>query len=121
MFRAPARRLLPFFFLSVLALSGLSCRPARAPDDLGPVGPFSLTERSGQTITDKDLLDKVWVASFVFVRCTGPCPRVTTTMQRLQGELTQRDIRLVTFTVDPQRDQPRELRIYADNHNADPE
>jgi len=49
----------------------------------GPVWPaegiedFSLTERSGKTITKKDLEGKPWVACFVFTRCAGPCPRVS--------------------------------------------
>ncbi|MEQ9066095.1 MAG: SCO family protein, partial [Gimesia chilikensis] len=47
----------------------------------GPIWPkegiedFTLTERSGKTITKKDLLGKPWVACFVFTRCAGPCPR----------------------------------------------
>jgi protein SCO1 len=88
------------------------------------IPPFELTERSGQTISNKDLLGKVWVASFVFVRCTGPCPSVTATMARLQSELdlaNTPDLRLVTFTVDPERDTPEDLRQYAEHYQAHPE
>ncbi|MGL6096883.1 MAG: SCO family protein, partial [Fimbriiglobus sp.] len=42
--------------------------PADAP--LAEVPAFSLTERSGKTVTAADLRGKVWVASFVFTRCT---------------------------------------------------
>jgi cytochrome oxidase Cu insertion factor (SCO1/SenC/PrrC family) len=63
----------------------------------------------------------VWVASFVFTRCTGPCPAVTASVARLQKELNdQPDVRLVTFTVDPDRDTPDELKKYADRYGADP-
>src|SRR5262249_11436771 len=81
-----------------------------SPADLDyPVGSFALTERSGKTVTDADLKGKVWVASFVFTRCTGPCPQVTATVRRLQEQLPDRpDLRFVTFTVDPARDQPDE-------------
>ena len=84
---------------------------------------FALTERSGEKVTRQDLLGKVWVASFVFARCTGPCPSVTRTMVRLQDELNLKsrdDLRLVTFTVDPERDDPGELRKYAKIYDADP-
>jgi len=114
-------------WLLLLALAGSAgCRSSasNAGDDLGPVGSFSLTERSGQTITDADLRGKVWVASFIFVRCTGPCPQVTQTMQSLQKKLDLKnrpDLRLVTFTVDPERDQPDELKAYADRWEADRE
>jgi protein SCO1/2 len=85
---------------------------------------FALTERSGKTVTRDDLKGKVWVASFVFTRCPGPCPQVSATMARLQKELdlkSRPDLRLVTFTVDPERDTPNELRDYATRYQADPE
>ncbi len=87
-----------------------------------PVEDFSLTERSGAKIDKADLLGKVWIASFVFTRCAGPCPQITATMARLQSELdlaNNPDLRLVTFTVDPARDDPAELRKYAEHFRAD--
>jgi protoheme IX farnesyltransferase len=98
--------------------------PARKSEPLYAVPDFKLTERSGKTVTGDDLKGKVWVASFVFVRCPGPCPQVTATMARLQKELdlpTNPDLRLVTFTVDPERDNPKELTEYANRYQADHE
>jgi cytochrome oxidase Cu insertion factor (SCO1/SenC/PrrC family) len=83
-----------------------------------------LTERSGLTVTDRDLRGSVWVGSFIFTRCNGPCPAVTATMQRLQKELPEElaggKLKLVTFTVDPARDDLKSLNEYADARNADP-
>ncbi len=43
-------------------------------------------------------------------------------MARLQEEFrNEPDVRLVTFTVDPERDNPAELKEYADHFGADPE
>src|SRR5437763_6353414 len=87
-----------------------------------PVGRFALTERSGKAVTDADLRGKVWVASFVFTRCTGPCPQVTATVARLQSQLPKDPgLRLVTFTVDPTRDDPAELKRHAEHFKADPD
>jgi cytochrome oxidase Cu insertion factor (SCO1/SenC/PrrC family) len=111
---------------SLLALIGCGqTRPTGStPETLDldyPVGSFSLTERSGRAITEKDLLGKVWVASFVFTRCTGPCPAVTATVRRLQTELAdQPGVMFVTFTVDPARDGLDDLKKYADHFKADP-
>src|SRR5947208_7826939 len=109
--------------LCVALLAGcVSCRKSPPPDDLGAVGPFALTERGGGTVSDETLRGKVWVASFVFTRCTGPCPQVTGTMARLQSELIgEPGVLLATFTVDPARDDPAELRKYAELFRADPE
>jgi len=93
---------------------------ARLFKDIVPA--FSLTERSGRTISNQDLLGKVWIASFVFTRCTGGCLQITPTMERLQRELARYpNVRLVTFTVDPDRDTPDELRKYAERYHANPE
>ena len=89
-----------------------------------PLPDFTFTERSGKPVSRADLLGKVWVASFVFTRCTGPCPSVTATIAKLQADLDlahSDDLRLVTFTVDPGRDGPKELRQYADNFRAHPD
>ena len=106
---------------------GSSVRPPGRefdPPDLHfPVGSFTLTERSGRPVTADDLKGKVWVASFVFTRCTGPCPAVTGAVARLQAELPAAehpDLRFVTFTVDPDRDREADLKKYADHYRADP-
>ena len=85
------------------------------------IGDFSLTERSGEEVTKQDLLGKPWVVGFVFTRCAGPCPRVTAQMRRLQDELKDQDVRLVTITVDPAYDTPEVLKNYAEAFGADDE
>jgi len=114
--------------LIALGLTGCGATPEisknseSAPPDLDyPVGSFSLTERSGHTITDKDLHGHVWIASFIFTRCNGPCPQVTSSVARLQAEFKDSpDVKFVTFTVDPKRDDLSALREYANNRKADP-
>jgi protein SCO1 len=87
-----------------------------------PLGDFALTERSGREVRASDLRGKVWIASFIFTRCSGPCPQVTATMAELQSELaSQPDVRLVTFTVDPEYDDPKILTQYAERFHADPD
>ncbi|MBM3979250.1 MAG: SCO family protein [Planctomycetes bacterium] len=118
------KRLLPFALLLAVGC-GTRAPTFPAPPDLDyPIGAFSLTERSGQTITDKCLRGQVWVGSFVFTRCTGPCPAVTNTMARLQADLKDEmkagKVKLVTFTVDPARDDLKALKEYADARQADP-
>jgi protein SCO1/2 len=90
-------------------------------DDLKlPLRDFSFTERSGRPVAKTDLQGKVWVASFVFTCCTGQCPQVSGTMAQLHHELANEpDFRLVTFTVDPDRDTPAVLKDYADRFGAD--
>lgn len=86
-----------------------------------PVPAFSLTERSGDTVVQSDLLGKVWVANFIFARCPGPCPKLSARMSSLQRSLKDRadEVRLVSFSVDPVNDTPAALRHYAKRFKAD--
>lgn len=79
---------------------------------------FSLTERSGRTVSQKDLVGQVWIADFIFTSCAGTCPSMTETMRKLQ-EVLPREIRMVSFTVDPSRDTPQVLAEYANRYGAD--
>lgn len=102
-----------------------SCAPSgpRGVNEVSfPLGDFTLTQRDGREVHASDLLGKVWVASFIFTRCSGPCPLVSATMEQLQKDFADDpDVRLVTFTVDPEYDTPEVLREYARRYHADPD
>src|SRR5205823_3728016 len=138
----PATRRVPRWLLPALIAAGLASLavalilpPPRsrwwsrhpAADDrpvASDLPDFILTERGGQTVSKADLRGKVWVASFVFTRCTGPCPSVTGTVAKLQADLDladRPDLRLVTFSVDPDRDTPDALKKYASHFHAHPD
>lgn len=104
-----------------LQSAALPSAPAtRRANSLGMVPEFALVERSGKRITRTDLAGKVWIAGFVFTRCSGPCPTLTAAMARLRSELPS-EVQLVTITVDPDHDQPVVLAEYANRFRADPD
>ena len=110
---------------SILLLrSQLGSRRSSALPDLGTVPDFQLTERSGNTFSRTDLAGSVWVADFIFTRCPGLCPLLSTRMAALQQQLLNlagRPVRLVSFSVDPEWDTPERLRAYADRYHANPD
>ncbi len=87
------------------------------------IADFELTERCGRSVRKADLLGHPWVVSFIFTNCAGPCFRVTSAFRKLQEEFLtdDTDLRLVTITVDPERDQPEVLTKYAAGFMADQE
>jgi protein SCO1/2 len=94
--------------------------PASGLPRLGLVPTFALTERSGRTITNNDLFNKIWVADFIYTTCPGPCPLVTAGMARVQQAVANDPaVQLVTFTVDPTTDTPPVLAAYASHFGAD--
>jgi protein SCO1/2/putative membrane protein len=126
----PSYRAGIFIIATTLLASAVLCGatvqlnpPKRAGQDLSDagfdLGAFRLTERSGRTVTDADLADRVWVASFIFTRCQLSCPRLSGVMKELQGKLRGTDVRLVSVSVDPDHDTPEVLTDYARKFDAE--
>jgi protein SCO1/2 len=89
---------------------------------LGRVPDFTLLERSGQSLTREHLLGKVWIANFIFTRCTTECPLLSNRMAQLQELFAAEDaLRLVSISVDPEYDTPEVLAPYADSFHAQPQ
>ena len=101
------------FVVSVFPPPGFasSTRYGRIPD-------FKLVERSGAPFTRSDLAGQVWIADFVFTRCQELCPLLSAKMAALQNELADSGVKLVSFSVDPEYDQPLILKNYADRFGA---
>ena len=88
----------------------------------GALPDFALVERSGRPVRRSDLEGKIWVASFIFTNCADECPLMSAELTRLQADVAaMEDIRLVSITVDPERDTPAVLSQYAERFTADPE
>ena len=88
----------------------------------GTLPEFELVERGGSGVSLQSLQGKVWVADFIFTHCAGPCPLLSSRMSRLQEAVRDLDgVRLVSFTVDPERDTPEVLAEYARRYQADAE
>jgi protein SCO1/2 len=84
------------------------------------VTPFVLTDQSGADFKSTSLRGHVWVANFMFTNCPGPCPRMSSQMHQVQTVLQQQDVKLVSITVDPDRDTPEVLAKYAAFYGAVP-
>jgi protein SCO1/2 len=94
------------------ALEGLS--------HYGAVPEFSLLERNGNKATLADMHGKVWIADFIYTTCTDTCPTQSATMARLQEQFAgSHELRLVSFSVDPEHDTPEVLSDYAQRFKAD--
>jgi protein SCO1 len=109
------------FGLSVLALAG--CTAGAGLPSYGVVPDFALTDQSNQPFLSANALrGKVWIADFIFTNCPGPCPRMSAQMRQVDAALRPeiKDLRLVSFTVDPARDTPEVLAKYAAHYQADP-
>jgi protein SCO1/2 len=104
---------------------GLAVEAPRAGQDLGDLGydlgSFRMVERSGKVVTEADLAGDVWVSAFIFTRCPLSCPRISSVMKGLQGQMAKAGVKLVSVSVDPDYDTPAVLTRYAQGLGADPD
>jgi protein SCO1/2 len=81
---------------------------------------FQLTDQDGQPFGSDQLRGRIWIADFIYTTCPGPCPLISSRMSETQKPLRDTDVKLVSFTVDPQHDTPAVLRDYAERLQAQP-
>lgn len=85
----------------------------------GAVAPFTLTDQDGQPFGSGQLQGRVWIADFFFTNCPGPCPRMSTLMSEIQRETADiGELRIVSITVDPERDTPEAMKAYGERYGA---
>lgn len=99
-------------------LQGVRAQVPAGPAVLFDTPAFALTDQNGRPFGDADLRGEVYVADFIFTSCAGVCPMMSQNMANLQKELPK-DVRLVSFTVDPATDTPPVLKKYAARYDAD--
>lgn len=77
---------------------------------------FSFTNQNGETVTEKTVENKIYVADFFFTKCGSICPKMTTNMGLLQDKFrNDKDILLLSHTVTPEWDSVPVLKEYAKN------
>lgn len=81
---------------------------------LSNVPHFAFDNQEGKTITDKDLVGKVYVAEYFFTTCRGICPKLNTNMKKVAEDYAgEPDFRILSYTVDPETDSVARMKHYA--------
>lgn len=82
---------------------------------------FTYTNQDGETFGLRDLQEKVWLTDFIFTRCPNICPPMTANMLKIQNTLKQAGVEaeIVSFSVDPEYDQPEKLKEFANKYGVD--
>lgn len=86
---------------------------------------FALVDQRGDSLQAADLRGTVWAVSFIFTNCKGVCPLISAKLARVRDTLAAdgllgSDARLISITVDPDRDTPEVLREYAAHFGGSP-
>lgn len=78
--------------------------------------PITLVDQHGQKVSLASLKGKPVLFDFIYTTCPGPCLLLTAQMKKIADHLGSRlgtEARIVSITVDPEHDQPKQLLAYA--------
>ena len=102
---------LPYFTEATLTPRWLDAQAARAAHRIGD---FVLIDQDGRTVESRSLDGGVRIVSFVYTRCGGICPTTMAHLKRAYAALSDRaDVTFLSFSVDPEADDPARLADYA--------
>ncbi|HYY43102.1 MAG TPA: SCO family protein [Pyrinomonadaceae bacterium] len=84
-----------------------------------------LTTHEGKKVRlyDDLIKDKIVLINFMYAKCEGVCPGITTNLvkvQKLLGPRVGRDIFMYSFTLKPEQDTPERMAEYAEMHGVRP-
>lgn len=85
------------------------------------VADFSFTNQHNETFGKSDLAGTWWIADFVFTNCETVCLPMTSNMAAMQDKIKKEElpVQLVSFSVDPEFDQPDVLLEYGEEYGSD--
>jgi protein SCO1 len=111
--------------LVTLALATVSTAEARAERGADYFTNLPVVNQHGEVLRfyDDVLEDKIVIISFIYTTCSDLCPLTTARLAELRdklGDAVGRDIFFVSLTVDPERDTPEMMKMFADSFDAGP-
>lgn len=78
------------------------------------IADFSLTNQNGETVTQENFKNKIYIADFFFTTCPTICPIMTDHMRDIQKEIiNDNNIMLLSHSVTPKIDSVAQLKRYA--------
>ncbi len=82
---------------------------------------FSYLNQDSVMVKSSEMKGKVWIADFFFSTCPTICPVMTTQMKRLNKmtEDLNEHIQYISFSINPDYDQPSVLRNYIKHHGIE--
>ncbi len=115
------------FARSAILVLMVLCSPAAvsargADQSRDRMEPIALTDQHGRTVRLSSLKGEFTLIDFIYTSCPGTCLLTTARMAgvaRSLGSLVGEQVRLVSVTVDPERDGPAQLLNYAKSQGAD--
>ena len=79
------------------------------------IAPFSLTNQNGETITNKNVEGKIYIANFFFTRCGSICPKMNGNLKKVAEAFADNlGVFILSHSVTPDADSVTQLKAYSE-------
>ena len=110
----------PIRFLPIYGPQNYQEKDGKTDTTYHTIDNFSFIDQDGNTVSQKDFENSIYITDFFFTTCRTICPIMSTQMERVTNKFKGRsDIKFLSHTVDPEIDTVEQLKRYADEHHAD--
>ena len=83
------------------------------------IQPFSFINQFNDTVTEKVIENKIYVADFFFATCQSICPKMSSQLVHVQNAFkNDKDVLILSHTVNPLHDTAEVLNGYAQSYGA---
>ena len=106
-----------------LAFTTEGARRHRVLSEPSVLPPVSLRDMKGQTLVMEDYLGEIVLVDFIFTNCPWICYAMGSSLEQVSQLLNERNIRsqvrILSISFDPLRDDREALKLYASRFDAD--
>ena len=83
------------------------------------IQPFAFINQYNDTVTEKAIENKIYVADFFFASCQSICPKMSSQLVHVQSAFKDdKDVLILSHTVNPSNDTVEVLNGYAQSYGA---
>jgi protein SCO1 len=124
-----AAKAIALCFASMLVFFNVPRAPAETPQTPSRsnirLADVQITDRDGRGIefAKEAIGDRIVAINFIYTNCRTLCPFQSATFKLLQdrlGDRLDRDVRLISLSLDPSSDTPERLKDFSDNFDPAP-
>lgn len=116
------KKLFSLFLVLIVFLIACSSGETNNTEMSKAVAHFDFTTQDNESLSLDDLKGDWWIADFIFTNCTTACLPMSSNMSLLQEKIKEANmdnVKLISFSVDPDYDTPEVLTEYAERYDAD--
>ncbi len=110
----------PLRYLAIYGPTSVENKNGKTDTIFHTISNFKFINQNGDSISQKNLENSIYVADFFFTTCHTICPIMSTQMNVIYEKFkNDEEVKFLSHTVDPEIDTVEQLHRYASKYNVD--